>query len=176
MSALSFPTKNSEIRENLDTFFPCFNSDAMDASIRAALNKHDYASLGKNQVQRYTTLDDKIIAMTLEIRLAKEERERLWEEELRNPMMDAKKIVAVFNESNPLANSAYGFPPKAKKVKKVLTEKTLERDLKRAATTANAVNEAKAIAVAMKEAKANVQKSSVMASITVNDVTRVVGV
>jgi hypothetical protein len=166
MRALSFPVKNSEKRESIETFFPRFNSDSKDSSIRTALNKHDYESLGNNQAQKWLSLDDKIIVMTQEIRLAKEEKERIWENELRNPLLDARKIVGIFNESNPLANSAYGFTPKPKKVKKVLTEKTIAKHLQRAASTANALNEAKAIAEAVKEAKANIQKSSAMASIT----------
>jgi phosphoribosylformylglycinamidine (FGAM) synthase PurS component len=176
MSVLSFPITIPERRETIETFFPRFNSDPKDSSIRSALNKHDYESLSKNQVQKYLSLDDKIIAMNLEIRLAREERDRLWEEELRNPMVDARKIVAIFNEKNPMASIFYGFKPKAKSSKKAPTEKTVEKHLKRAAATANSISEAKALAVAMKEAKANVQKSSSMASVTVNDVTRVVGV
>jgi hypothetical protein len=175
MSVLSFPITNPEKRETIDTFFPRFNSDPKDSSIRLALNKHNYESLSNNQVRRFLSLDDKIIAMNLEIRLAREERDRIWEEELRNPLLDARKIVGIFNEKIPMANSFYGFPPKAKSAKKAPTEKTVENHLKRAAATANSLNEAKALAVAMKEAKANLQKSSSMASITVNDVTHVVG-
>jgi hypothetical protein len=174
MKSITSPTTAPEKRECIETFFPCFSSDLMEASVRAALNKHNYADLGKNQGQRWLDLDSRLSTMLDEARSIRQERDLIWDKDLNGPLSDARKIVTIFNELTPWLNKVYGFPEKTKTVKKVPTEKSVETHLKRAAATTNAINEAKAFATAKKEAKANIQKSAASASVTSNDSTRVV--
>jgi hypothetical protein len=166
-----FPKSSTEKKETIEMFFPCYNNEPKDSIIRLALDKHDYNSLGNNQAQAWLAADKQLNELNFLAKQAREEKDRLWED-LSPALMAAKQVLMVRYPKTESEINKFGFSSKTKSTKKVPTEKSVERDLKRAAANANVINEAKAIADAVKIAKANVQRSSAMASLTVNEVTK----
>jgi hypothetical protein len=174
MPVVSFPVKPAEIRETCGKFFPRYKSDPKDTAVRILLPQYDFDAMADKHYPTWLELDSLLNELLEQVRIVRQQRDDVWETELRPGLVEARKIINFSNVKTPAVASLYGFPQKSKKVKKVATEKSIETDLKRAAAKTNALNEAKAFATAKKEAKANVQKSAASASVTSNDSTRVV--
>jgi hypothetical protein len=167
MVVLSFPVKPVEIRETCGKFFPRYKSDPKDSAVRILLPQFDFDAMADKHFPTWLELDNQLIELLEKTRIVRQQRDDVWETELRPGLAEARKIINFSNTKTPAVASLYGFPQKSKKVKQVATEKSMENDLKRAESKANSINEAKALATAMKEAKAIAKKSSAMASITV---------
>jgi hypothetical protein len=167
MSTVSFPVKSAEIRETCGKFFPRYKSDPKESAVRILLPQYDFDAMADKHYPTWLELDSQLNELLENVRIVRQQRDDVWETELRPGLSEARKIINFSNAKTPAASSLYGFPQKSKTVKKVATEKSIENDLKRAEAKANSMNEAKALAIAMKEAKANLKKSSALASITV---------
>jgi hypothetical protein len=162
-----FPKSSPEKKETIETFFPRFNNEPKDSITRLALNMYDYSSLGSKQAQEWLAAEKQLNEINILSKKLRETKDRLWEEDLAPALMAAKQVLVIrFPKSESDVNE-FGFPSKSKSSKKMPTEKSIERDLSRATAKTNTLIEAKAIADAVKEAKANVKKSSALASITV---------
>jgi hypothetical protein len=167
MVVLSFPVKPVEIRETCGKFFPRHKSDPKDSAVRILLPQYDFDAMADKHYPTWLELDNQLNELLEKTRIVRQQRDDVWETELRPGLSEARKVINFANAKTPAVSSLYGFPQKSKKVNKIATEKSMENDLKRAESKANAINEAKALAIALKEAKATAKKSSATASITV---------
>jgi hypothetical protein len=156
-----FPKTISEIRKTGGKFFPRYKNEAKDSTTRLALSPHNYDAL-EVRFQELVTLDDRLNDLLNQVRETREQRDRIWETELREPLMVAKKIVTICNPDSVVAVNNFGFESKSNATKVVPTERMVKNQAERLAVNVNALKEAQAIA----------QNSSAAISVTVNDVTK----
>jgi hypothetical protein len=162
-----FPKSSTQKKETLEMFFPSYNNEPKDSVNRLALNMHDYDSLGNKQAQEWLAADNQLNELNILSKKLRETKDRLWDDDLAPALMAAKQVLLIRYPKSESELNKFGFASKTKSSKKMPTEKSVEKHLQRAAANANVINEAKAIADAVKEAKATVKKSSATASITV---------
>jgi hypothetical protein len=158
----TFPKTTTEIRRSGSKFFQQFQNEPKDSATRAALNQYDYESLGNNQFQRWLSLDDRLNELNNLVREVREQRDTIWDDDLREPLQVAKKIITICNPKSAVNVNKFGFESKPKTANNVPTERKVKNDAERLAANVNALREAKAVA----------QKPSAMISVTVNDLTK----
>jgi hypothetical protein len=158
----TFPTTSPEIKEAFEKFFAEYKLLGKDSAVRSLLSHYDFDSLEAKQFLEWVTLDKQLNDLLEAVRMIRDQKERIWINDLRPALLEAKQVVTFANKKNPMANNAFGFYTKNVTPKKPLSDKALENRAKRLASQLNANQEAKAVA----------KKSTAAISVTVNDVTK----
>jgi hypothetical protein len=156
-----FPKTFSEIRKTGGKFFPRYKNEPKDSTTRLALSPHNYDAL-EVRFQELVALDDRLIDLLNQVRETREQRDKIWETELLEPMKIALKTVLICNPDSAVTVNNFGFESKANSTKDVPTERKVKNLAERLSSNVNALKEAQAIA----------QKPSAAISVTVNDVTK----
>jgi hypothetical protein len=156
-----FPKTISDVRKTGGKFFPRYKNEPKDSITRLALSPHNYDALEVRFLD-LVALDDKVNELLNQVREAREQRDRIWESELREPMKIAQKTVILCNPDSAVTVNNFGFESKANATKDVPTERKVKNQAERLAVNVNALKEAQALA----------QKPTAMVSVTVNEVTK----
>jgi hypothetical protein len=171
MPQIFFPYTPKEIRKTCVTFFLMMKNDVRALIVRNSLPQHDFDALAEERFAKWLELDDFINEMEKLVQYKREERDNIWNDNLRTPVMAAKNIITVLYPKSPMIWSLFGFLVKNIIKKGIPTQESVDKDLRRIEANVNAMNEAKAIKEAVKEAKANAiaNKSNTSYKITVGD-------
>jgi hypothetical protein len=161
MATFSFPTNNSEIRVTGDKLFYRIQLDG-DAAPTRILTQIDFITLGEKRFSLWKDLDKQIIEAVENLRLMREQRDRIWITELRPAFLAAKKVIVGAYIHTPIVVGTYGFAPTLNPAKRLTAEQSIGVDVKRLAVKMNTLEESKAIA----------QKSKTAVSLSFNDVTK----
>jgi hypothetical protein len=161
MAQVSFPSNTSEIKETLDKLFNRIRIDG-DSSPTRILNQYDFVTLGNKQYPLWLDLDKQISELNETLRSLREQKEKIWKDDLRPALVAAKKVIVSSNGETPSVISKYGFAITVNPSKRKMSEKSLATKAKRLSLELNAQAEAKALA----------SKSNSEVTITVDDVTK----
>lgn len=108
MPRIYFPQQPDEIKETGTTFFAKHKNDGVKSPL-LVLMEHNYDAQAL-EFDKWLALDASAKEHDKLAKQDREKRDKIWNNQLKKPLMDAKDLIISINKQNPAAAEDWGYP------------------------------------------------------------------